>query len=480
MAKKKSGTSSRQETKAGAGVMAKLVDPQVEKYVRAMESPPEDWVGWTFPLPLRPLLDSPALEVIRVVFKDKGQLYLMMKKFIDDAKNGATRVHIIIFKSVPLDVVKDDMVWDYNIAPHCRFFYLEAQATLIMKIATETRMTEFFPMTKLKFDDTNMGVQGHALGRFKYGLKKQLSTMGIVDNRWEFACSKTRHSHGVIFDNNDTVQIKSIHSADRIFIPDINRHTKFDADHQSWPTMVIETGSDCANIASRFYLEYSADWWFTQSEGFTKIVIVIMFDYAHHATVIEKWVCASEAPYTKKLVQTITVFPKPNDKGKPSVIVQGEDLILEIESLMARPKREGESDIVFDKEFMKGFGNGFLLPWRNLGAKRENNLKSSEIDLATARKLLNYPLVSLKQQLGPALAEALKMAEKAAKSVGADTDVGASKMTLTLSRNKVSEKGKEKAVEEESSFGEDRIAVDITIGEAIAIMAEKEVVEEEK
>lgn len=457
--------------------MAKLGDPKAEKNVRTMEQNPEDWPIWTFPLPLRPLLDSAALEVIRVVFKDKGQLYLMMKKLIDDAKNGATRVHIIIFKSVPLDVIKNDTMWNYNIAPHCRFFYLEAQKTLIMKIATETRMTEFFPMTELKFDDSDMGVQGHALGRFKYGLKKQLTNMGITNDRWEFACSKTRHSRGLVLDKKDTVQIKSIHSADRIFVPGIIRPTKFDADRQPWPTMVIETGSDCANIASRFYLEYGADWWFTQSEGFTKIVIIMMFDYTHHATVIEKWVCAPEPPYTKKLVQTITVFPQPKDKGKPTVIVKGEDLVLDFGSLMGRPKREGESDIVFDTDFMKGFGNGFLLTWRNLGAKRENNLKSSGIDVATARKLLNYPLVQLKQQLGPALAEALKTAENAARAAGADADVGASKLKLTLTRNKVSEKGKEKAVEGELSFGEDRISVDITIGEALAIMAEKEVVE---
>jgi hypothetical protein len=297
--------------------------------------------------------------------------------------------------------------------------------------------------------------------------------MGIADNRWEFACSKSRHSWGLIHDKKDNVQNKAIHSADRMFIPGTIRHPKYDADHQPWPTVVIECCNSCTNLAARLYLECCADWWFTQSEGFTKVVILMMFDYERRGTVVEKWVCATKAPYTKKLAQTILIDVKRGENGKPTIVVDGEDLVLDFESLMARPKREGESDIVFDKALMNGFGNGFLMTWPNLGKGRKVNVKRSGIDVTLARKLLNYPLSTLKEQLGPALAEAVKTAEQAAKAVGADADVQASRMTLTLTRNKV-DKGKGKEKEGELSFGEDRIPVDITIGEALAILVEKE------
>lgn len=454
---------------------AKLGDPVADNrgVELRMKQNPEDWLPQAFPKALRPFFHGPALEVARCVYQDKAQLYMMMKKFINEAKDGATRLHMIIFKHVPLNVIQNDMVWDYNIAPHCRFTYLEAQQTLFMNIATETRMIEHFPKTELNFDDTDMGVQGHALGRFKYGLKKQLSAMGIVDNRWEFACSKSRHSLGLIHDKKDNAPNKAIHSADRMFIPGIIRHPKYDADDQPWPTMVIETCNSCTNLAARLYLECCADWWFAQSEGFTKVVILMMFDYDRRGTIVEKWVCAPKAPYTKKLAQTILIDVTRGENGKPTIAVKGEDLVLDFESLMARLKREGESDIIFDKALMNGVGNAFLMTWPNLGKGRKVNVKRSGIDVTTARNLLNLPLSTLREQLGPALAEALKTAEQAAKAVGADADVQASRMTLTLTRNKV-DKGKGKEKEGGSSFGEDRIAVDITIGEALAIMAEKE------
>lgn len=456
-----------------------LRDMHHQLQIRSMELHPEDWLPQAFPAAIRPLLEGGAPEVVRVVYKEKGQLYLMMQKLINEAKDGASQLHMAILKPVPLDVIQNDIVWDYNIAPHCRFTYLDVQQTLILHVATETRMMEHLPKSELIFDDTDMGVQGHALGRFKYGLKKQLSAMGIIDNRWEFACCKSRQSHGLIADSNDPVANKAIHSVDRMFIPGIIRHPKYDANSQPWPTMVIECATDYTNVASRCYLQYCADWWFTQSEGFTKFVLLMYFDYNRYETIVEKWICAPEAPHNKTLAQTIKINLQPNEKGKATVVVHGEDLILDFEALMARPKREGESDIVFDEGLMNGFGNGYLVPWPNLGNERRKNIKSSGIDVNTARKLLNYPLSTMKQQLGPALAEALKTAEKAAKAVGIDADVSKSRMKLTLTRNKVGKvKGKEK--EGELSFGEDRILVDISIGEALAIMAEKEEVEEEK
>ncbi|KUL81585.1 hypothetical protein ZTR_09871 [Talaromyces verruculosus] len=481
MGKKKSSSSSRQKAKTASDSKVKLGDPATDNrnLERNIVQNAADWLPQAFPKALRPFFHGPALEVMRCVYKDKVQLYLMMKKFINEAKDGASRVHMIIFKPVPLNVIQNDMLWDYNIAPHCRFTYLEAQQTLFLNIATETRMIEHFPKTELNFDDTDMGVQGHALGRFKYGLKKQLSAMGIVDNRWEFACARSRHSLGLIHDKKDNVPYKAIHTADRMFIPGIIRHPKYDANNQPWPTMAIECCDSCTNLASRLYLECSVDWWFSQSEGFTKVVILMMFDYDRRGTVIEKWVCTPKAPYTKRLAQTILIDVTRGENGKPTVTIDGDDLVLDFESLMACPKREGETDIVFDKALMNGFGNGHLMTWPNLGKGRKQNAKRSGIDVTTARKLLDCPLSTLQQHLGPALDEALEKAEKAAKAVGADADVQASRMTLTLTRNKV-DKGKGKEKEGELASGEDRIPVDITIGEALAIMAEKEGVEEEK
>ncbi|EEA19623.1 hypothetical protein PMAA_004070 [Talaromyces marneffei ATCC 18224] len=421
-----------------------------------MELHPGNWLVEAFPTAIRPLLEGGAPELVKV--------------------DGATKLHVVMLKPVPLDVIQNDIVWDYNVAPHCRFTYLDVQQTLVLNIATETRMMETLPESELIFDDTDMGVQGHALGRFKYGLKKQLSGMGIIDNRWEFACSKSRQSHGLTTDPNDPAQDKAIHSVDRMFVPGIIRHPKYDANNEPWPTMVVECGPEYANVAARWYLNYCVDWWFTQSTGFTKIVLLMYFDYDRYETIVEKWVCAPEAPYTKSLAQTININLQRNKDGKAIVVVNGEDLIINFESLMARPKREGESDIVFDKALMNGFGNGYLVPWPNLGTERRKNVKSSGIDVNTARKLLNYPLETLKDQLGPALTEALKAAEKAAKAAGADADVQKSKMKLTLTRNKVKKEGEE---EKESVFGEDRIPVDISIPEALAIMAEKDDGEED-
>lgn len=454
-----------------------LRDLHNQLQIRTMELHPENWLAEAFPAAMRPLLEGGAPEIVRMVYKNEGQLYLLMKKLIEEAKDGASKLHMVLFKPVPLEVIQNSIVWDYNVGPHCRFTYLDVQQTLVLNIATETRMMESLPKSELHFDDTDMGVQGHALGRFKYGLKKQLSGMGIIDNRWEFACCKTRQSHGLITDPNDPAQDKAIHSVDRMFIPGIIRHPNYDANSEPWPTMVIECGPEYANVASRWYLNYCVDWWFTQSEGSTKFVLLMYFDYDRYETIVEKWVCAPEAPYTKSLAQTVTSNLQRNKEGKATVVVTGDDLILDFESLMARPKREGESDIVFDKALMNGFGNGYLVPWPNLGNERRKNVKSSGIDVNTARKLLNYPLETLKQQLGPALTEALKTAEKAAKASGADADVQKSRMKLTLTRNKVKKGGEEKEAGE-SRFGEDRIPVDVSIGEALAIMAEKEKEEE--
>jgi hypothetical protein len=341
-----------------------------------MEMHPDRWYDESLPKRLRPLINEPMPELAKYVFTNRGAFYGTMTRHINDLKDGKTEVHVIMFKPVPRTIITNDVVWDFNIAPHCRFVYLEVQKIMIMQIAKETRFMEFLPVDQLTHDDSTFGVQGHALGRIKYALNKHLTRMGVADDEYQLLCNRSRKAEGVRPDPTDPAEFKSVHSCERMFVPR-RENPKFDAEGAVWPTMVIETGPAYANGASRTYLHFCVDWWFTQTDGVVKIVLVMYFDYAKRETIVEKWVRA-EAPLHKELAQTIIINIQPNRGIKNQVVVSdGEELTLLFESLMGRPKREGEADIVFDKPLLTGFANGFLVPWPNLGPNRRDVLKGS-------------------------------------------------------------------------------------------------------
>lgn len=132
--------------------------------------------------------------------------------------------------------------------------------------------------------------------------------MGIKDNEWIIVREKSRKSGGVVRLDGDPAEHKSIHSCERMFVPwGKDAALKLDVDHQPWPTLAVETGPPYENYASRLYLQYCADWWFTQSQGATKIVIIMYFDYIRGVNIVEKWVSESVAPFNKTLEQTIKI-----------------------------------------------------------------------------------------------------------------------------------------------------------------------------
>lgn len=108
---KNSSSSSRQKGKNTLDSEAKLGDRTVHDThnhlkLRTLELHPEDWLAQAFPVALRSLLGGLVdLEAIRVIYKDKSQLYLMMQKFINEAKHRATKVHIILFNPVPSSIL---------------------------------------------------------------------------------------------------------------------------------------------------------------------------------------------------------------------------------------------------------------------------------------------------------------------------------------------------------------------------------------
>ncbi|EED14027.1 hypothetical protein TSTA_102580 [Talaromyces stipitatus ATCC 10500] len=473
-----SPSSSRKDAMAPAskstfgGVLTdnELGNLQYQLKLRTMELHPDQWPAEAFPAALRSLINSNASELSKVVFINKGHLYLLMKTMTEDVKDERSNVQLVMLKPVPSAVFQNDIVWDWNIAPHCRFTHLEAQQTLILHIAKETRYMESLPASEMIYDDTDMGVQGHALGRFKYGLNKNLVAMGISGEEWEFVYNQSRYSRGAIILDGNPAAHESTHSCDRMFIPRSNCSLQVDANQKPWPTLVVETGPAYSNTASRLYLQYCADWWFTQSQGATKYVVIMYFNYARVETIAELWVSESVPPYTKSLVQTVVVNLQKDNKGKIHIIVTGEPMKFDFETLMARKKREGEKDIVFDKGLMNGWGNAFQCPWPNLGPKRRNNMKMSGISMETARQILGCPLESVKEQLGPALTEALERAEKFSKTVKAGANIPKSRMKVTLTQGGGEE---EKKVGGKFDREEQQIPVDLSIEEAMVIMAKK-------
>ncbi|OKL63091.1 hypothetical protein UA08_02005 [Talaromyces atroroseus] len=470
--------------------------------LRMMDMYPERWYDEAFPEPMRPLIKESIPELAKYVFTNRGAFYTIMNKHINDLKDGKTNVQLILVKPIPPNLIYNDVVWDFNVAPHCRFMYLEVQKTVIIHIAKETRFMESLPRDQLKYDDTDHGVQGHALGRIKYKIKTQLARMGIIEDEYDFLCNRSRKSDGVRTFPDDPAEFKSVHSCDRMFIPRRD-DPKFDADGVVWPTMVIETGPAHANVASRKYLQFCVDWWFTQSDSVTKTVLLMYFDYANRETIVEKWVRAAEPPFHKTLAQTIVINIQPgHDKNfaKSKVVVSGQGLTLSVESLMGRPKREGETDIVFDKTFLTGFANGYLLPWPNVGPTRKEVLLGSGLKGGEAASLVSAAssaavgagargapgtiaaprnlssLKSAQAQLGPALSRLL--ATDVPRYLGTDgtpqVDVSASSIKVTLKRtNKPFENEDGSPVSGQSEIDKEenkKVSMEMSLEQMMALM----------
>lgn len=102
-------------------------------------------------------------------------------------------------------------------------------------------------------------------------------------------------------------------------------------------------------------------------------------------------------------------------------------------------------------------------------------MKEPAVDIETTRKMIDCTLSTLKQQLGPALAAALNEAEDAVKTLGwgAEANIPGSRVRITLTR--MSSNPAEGGDDGEPVDRDDQsIPVEMSIGEALKIMAEKE------
>ncbi|KAH8703921.1 hypothetical protein BGW36DRAFT_355314 [Talaromyces proteolyticus] len=343
--------------------------------LRLMNYFPERLYFETHPRLLQPLIRAEKMPgLVKTAFQGRDRFLSVMTAYIDLVKDGATDVQLIMVRPFPRDML-EDQDWKACIAPHCRIFYLEVQQTLFLRISTETRYAESFPTCQLRYDDSGDGVEGHALSRITYGLKKHLAAMNILE--YEILSLQTRRSQGIPSYPEEQEHLASSHSCERMFISLCTTNLDGDLDENGnpWPSLVIETGPAFDNTASRSLLHYAVDWWFTQSRGLTRIVLLLFFNYLETETVVEKWVRSKQPPFRKRLAQTIIIsvhdcLPHETLASTCEIEVSGERLVLGIEALLGRPKGAGEEDVVFDKGFLAGLANGFLLVWPNIGPKR--------------------------------------------------------------------------------------------------------------
>lgn len=346
--------------------------------LRLMELTPGEVYIEAFPVAVRQVLDDDQRPegLISGTFRDSSVFFKMLTEHIASVKDDATEDRLVMVKSVPRDTLEEEN-WSVEIAPHCRFMYLEAQKMLFLHVNVETRYIESFSRELLHYDDANEGVEGHALGKIRDALAQQLSSMNISASEYEFLALRSCKTNGIYSSPYLEEDIKSTRSCDRMFVPRLSTinaaAAATDAKSNPWPTLVIETGPVWYNPASRWYMHYAVDWWFSQSEGTTKIVLLLYFDHFQQETIIEKWVYdAQHLPFKKRLAQTLIVsLASGNKKANNQMTeVAGDTLVLELDALLGREKRKGEKDVVFDMETLGACAEGFLLHWRNLGRGR--------------------------------------------------------------------------------------------------------------
>jgi hypothetical protein len=343
-----------------------------------------------FPVAIRHILDDDQRPpgMISGTFRDSSVFFKMLIAYIASVKDDATEDRLVMVKSVPRDLLRD-ADWAVEIAPHCRFMYLEAQKLLFLHVNVETRYIESFAREQLHYDDTDEGVEGHALGRIDEFLAQQLSGMNSPATEYEFLALKSCTTNGIYSSPYLEEDIKSTRSCDRMFVSRLSTSSTTsaeaaatDANGNPWPTLVIETGPGFYNPASRWYMHYAVDWWFSQSEGTTKIVLLLYFDHFQRETIVEKWVYdAQHLPFKKRLAQTLIVNLSSGSKKANNQMTEiaGDTLVLELDALLGREKGEGETDVVLDKETLGVYAEGFLLHWRNLGRGRLEALDRDKI-----------------------------------------------------------------------------------------------------
>lgn len=129
-----------------------------------------------------------------------------------------------------------------------------------------------------------------------------------------------------------------------------------------WPTLVIETGV----IESIPRLREDASWWFRNSSGMVRIVLLVCISHRLRKTTIEKWHLAppdTPNPLTRALLNQFQLNQPPPVVQQPvalqqpyaaqiitidPVSVQGAPLSLNFEALFDRNRQGDEIDIVLD------------------------------------------------------------------------------------------------------------------------------------
>lgn len=134
-----------------------------------------------------------------------------------------------------------------------------------------------------------------------------------------------------------------------------------------WPTLVIETGV----TESLRRLREEAYWWFQNSLGQVRIVLIICISRRQHKTIIEKWQLAPPGtpnPLTRDILDQLVNTQQPPLVQQPvasqqpypaqeiqidPVSVQGGPLTLNFEALFDRCRRLNESDVVLNADDLR-------------------------------------------------------------------------------------------------------------------------------
>jgi len=145
--------------------------------------------------------------------------------------------------------------------------------------------------------------------------------------------------------------LESSKEADYIWIPSPLRHFSCD----DWPTLVLECG--LSKLIER--LEIEAGWWFHNSAGDVRIVILISVSHADKKVWIDQWEL-STAPNPEvgkdSPQPTITVPVKTCHVEMVDGKATGGPLRLKFNKPFLRDPRQGEGDIVFTREDLQVYG----------------------------------------------------------------------------------------------------------------------------
>lgn len=133
-------------------------------------------------------------------------------------------------------------------------------------------------------------------------------------------------------------------------------------EQSDWPTLVIETGF----TESLRRLREDARWWFHNSLGQVRIVLIICINRRQHKAIIEKWHLAPPCtpnPLTRSILDQLVGTQQPPLDQQPvssqqpyraqeiqidPVLVQGAPLTLNFEAVFDRGRQLNESDIVLN------------------------------------------------------------------------------------------------------------------------------------